>query len=226
VTANTQQLIRELTENAGPVRRLRSPFIRALQWLILSVACIAIFILIMPLHQDLSMVLHDHLFLLELVAAFATGLTAAIAAFSTVVPGYSQLWLALPIGPLVIWLASLGPGCVQQLNHFGIQGLPLRHDPWCVPFIVLFGALPAVFATVMLRRGAPLTPRLTAGLGGLAAAGLANVALRIVHPEDVSVMLLLLHVGSAIVLSAVAGATGRHFFNWRALLINKSQIRT
>src|SRR5262249_9350515 len=133
-------------------------------------------------------------------------------------------WVALPVGSLVIWLASLGPGCVEQLNQFGIQGLPLRHNPWCVPFIVLFGALPAVLATVMLRRGAPLSPRLTAALRRLAAAGLANVGVRIVHPEDVSVMLLFWHVGSVVVLSAVAGAAGQRLFNWRAL-INKSQIR-
>ena len=76
----------------------------------------------------------------------------------------------------------------------------------------------------MLRRGAPLTPRLTAALGGLAAAGLANVGVRIVHPEDVSVMLLFWHVGSVIVLSTVAGAAGRYLFNWR-MLITKSKIR-
>jgi hypothetical protein len=182
------------------------------------------FVLIMPLRHDSPAAFHDHLLLIELGAALATGLTAAVAAFASIIPGYSRNWVALPAGPLVIWMASLGPGCVQQLNEFGIQGLPLRHNPWCVPFIIVFGALPAVLATVMLRRGAPLTPRLTAALGGLAAAGLANVGVRIVHPEDVSVMLLFWHVGSVIVLSTVAGAAGRYLFNWR-VLITKSKIR-
>lgn len=224
MTANTQQLIRELTKNAGPVRTLRSPFIRALLWLIPSFAYVGMFVLIMPLRHDSPAAFHDHLLLIELSAALATGLTAAVAAFASIIPGYSRNWVVLPAGPLVIWMASLGPGCVQQLNEFGIQGLPLRHNPWCVPFIIVFGALPAVLATVMLRRGAPLTPRLTAALGGLAAAGLANVGVRIVHPEDVSVMLLFWHVGSVIVLSTVAGAAGRYLFNWR-VLITKSKIR-
>jgi len=224
VTANTQQLIRELTEKSGPVRRLRSPFIRALLWLIPSFVYVGLFVLIMPVRHNSSATFHDQFFVIELAAAFSTGLTAAVAAFASIVPGYSRSWVALPVGPLVIWLASLGPGCVQQLNEFGIQGLPLRHNPWCVPFIILFGALPAVLATIMLRRGAPLTPRLTAALGGLAAAGLANFGVRIVHPEDVSVMLLFWHVGSAIVLSTVAGAAGHYLFNWR-VLINKSQTR-
>jgi hypothetical protein len=224
MTAHTELLIRELTENAGPVRRLRSPFIRALMWLIASAAYIAMFVVIMPARDDLSVAFQDHLFLIEMAAAFATGLAAAVAAFATIVPGRRRSWAALPVGPLIVWLASLGPGCVHQLNQYGIQGLPLSHNPWCVPFIVLFGTVPAALVTVMLRRGAPLSPGLTATLGGLAAAGLANVGVRIVHPEDVSIMLLFWHVGSVIVLSAVAGAAGRRLFTWRAL-IEKSQVR-
>jgi hypothetical protein len=126
--------------------------------------------------------------------------------------------------PLAVWLASLGPGCVQELNRFGVQHLPISHNPWCAPFIILFGALPAIAITTMLRRGAPLTPQLTALLGALAAAGLANVGVRIVHPEDVSIMLLIWHAGSVLTLAAIAGVTGRYFFNWSSL-VNKSKIR-
>jgi hypothetical protein len=89
----------------------------------------------------------------------------------------------------------------------------------------LFGVAPAVVIRIMLRRGAPLTPRLTAALGGLAVAGLANAGVRIVHPEDVSIMLLVWHIGAVMALSALAGAAGRYFFNWTSL-IQKSKIRT
>ena len=71
---------------------------------------------------------------------------------------------------------------------------------------------------LMLRRGAPLTPHLTAALGGLAAAGLANVGVRIIHSEDVSVMLLVWHVGSVIVLSALAGSIGHYFLKWPSVI--------
>jgi hypothetical protein len=161
---------------------------------------------------------------MEQVSALATGLAAAIAAFVSVVPGYGRKWALLPIVPLAVWLASLGPGCMQQWNQFGLAHLPLSHNPWCVLFIVLFGAFPAAVITIMLRRGAPLTPRLTAALGGLAAAGLANVGVRIEHPEDVTIMLLVWHVGSVMVLSAIAGTAGQYFFNWSSL-IKKSKIR-
>ncbi len=223
MTSDTKQLIRELTEKVIPVRRPPGPGLRALIWLGVSLLYIGAFLLIMPARHDVTLNPNDRLFLIEQTAAFATGLTAAIAAFASVVPGYSRKWAALPLVPFAIWLASLGPGCAQELNRFGIEHLPLIHNPWCVPFIVLFGALPVVLITAMLRTGAPLTPHLTAALGGLAAAGLANVGVRIVHPEDVSIMLLVWHVGSVMALSALAGASGRYFFNWTSV-IKKSKF--
>jgi hypothetical protein len=69
----------------------------------------------------------------------------------------------------------------------------------------------------MLRHGAPLTPRLTTGLGALAAAGLANFFLRLFHPEDVTIMLLFWHVGGVFVLSAIAASAGRYLLNWRSI---------
>jgi hypothetical protein len=223
MTADTKQLIYELTQNVKPIRRPAGPFVRTLVWLGVSLGYILVFIVLMPVHHDLRVNTRNDLFLLEQAAAFATGLTAAIAAFVSVIPGYSRKWAILPALPFAVWLASLGPGCAEQLDQFGIANVPLGHNLLCAPFIVLFGALPAVAITIMLRRGAPLTPRLTASLGGLAAAGLANAGVRIVHPEDVSIMLLVWHVGVVVALSALAGAYGRYFFNWPSL-IRKSKI--
>src|SRR5437870_2516845 len=217
MTGQTEQFIRQLAGQAVPVRKLPRPYTRAAAWIALSVAYIGLVLLIMPARHDLSSKLHDPLFLIEQFSGLATGIAAALAAFTTVVPGYDRKWAILPLLPLAIWLGSLGPGCIDQLNQFGIQGLPLRHSPWCVPFIVLLGAIPAAAMVLMLRRGAPLTPHLTAALGGLAAAGLANVGVRIIHPEDVTVMLLVWHVGGVMALSALAGSMGRYFLNWRSI---------
>ena len=224
MTTDTKQLIQELAEHAGPVRKAPAPFLRALFWLAISLAYVGLWVLLMEARHDVSVNPHEYLFVMEQAAVLATGLTAAIAAFVSVVPGYSRKWALLPIAPFVVWLGSLGPGCVQQWNQFGIAKLPLSHNPWCVPFIILFGALPAAVITMMLRRGAPLTPKLTAALGGLAAAGLANVGVRIVHPEDVSIMLLVWHIGAVLALSAIASTAGPLFFNW-ASLIEKSKVR-
>ena len=215
---NTEELIRRLTADAKPVHPLGRPHTRAALWLVLSIAYIVLMISLNPARHDVSSKLRGNSFIFEQAAAVATGIAAALAAFASVIPGYSRRWLTLPLLPLAVWLGSLGPGCFQEVAHFGMGGLPLEHNPWCAPFIVLFGSIPAVAMALMLRRGAPLTPRATAVVGGLAAAGLANAGVRVIHPEDVSVMLLVWHIGSVMALSAIAGGAGRYLFNWRSII--------
>jgi hypothetical protein len=101
--------------------------------------------------------------------------------------------------------------------HFGPWSLSVQADWLCIPALALFGVVPAIAMAVMLRRGAPLTPHLTAALGGLAAAGLGSFGLRLTHPQDASVMVLVWQVGSVFALSALAGTAGRHLLNWRSI---------
>src|SRR5213593_5157281 len=116
MTTDTKQLIRQLTENADPVRPLRRPSTRAAAWLVFSVAYIVLVLLIMPLQHDISPKLHDKSFVIEQIATLATGVAAAIAAFASTIPGYGRRWIML-LPPLMIWLASLGPGCARELNQ-------------------------------------------------------------------------------------------------------------
>ena len=69
----------------------------------------------------------------------------------------------------------------------------------------------------MLRRGAPLTPHLTAGLGGLAAAVLGNLGLRLVFPENVDIGLFVWHIGGVFLLAALAAGVGHYLLNWRSI---------
>ena len=69
----------------------------------------------------------------------------------------------------------------------------------------------------MLRRGAPLTPHRTAALGGLAAARLGNVGLRLVLPEDANVGLFVWHIGGVFLLAALAAGAGHYLLNWRSI---------
>ena len=218
MTRDTEQLIRQLAQNAGPVRPLAEPYTRAAIWLAISTCYIAVVALVMPAHGDLSLKFSESSYVIEQIATLATGIAAATAAFATTIPGHSRGWTLLPLFPFAVWLGSLGPGCAQEMKRFGLHALPLQHSLWCFPFIVLLGAVPALAMTVMLRRGPPLTPHLTAALGGLAAAGVGNVGVRIVHPEDVSVMLVLWHVGGVMALCALAATAGRYMLNWRLII--------
>jgi hypothetical protein len=217
MTTDTEKLIERLAEAAEPVRPLSHPWMRTAAWLLVAIPYVALVVLVVSPRADLLTKALEWRYLVEQLAALATGITAAIAAFATVIPGYDRKFLFLPALPLAIWLGSLGEGCVQDWIRFGPDGLSLQPDWFCFPAIVLVGAVPAIAIAVMLRRGAPLTPHVTAALGGLAAAGLGNFGLRLFHSQDASLMVLVWQVGTVFILTAMAAWAGRYLLNWRSI---------
>ena len=124
-----------------------------------------------------------------------------------------------PLLPLAGWLGSIGEGCLRV----GLDGFTFHHDLTCLPFIMVFGTAPGIILWIMLRRGAPITPYRTAALGALGAAGLGNFCVRLGHPEDVTLMLLVWHVGGVFLLASIASIAGRRLLNWQSLM-GASQI--
>jgi hypothetical protein len=102
----------------------------------------------------------------------------------------------------------------------GAGGISLTSDFVCIPTIALVGAVPALAMAVMLRKGAPLSPHISAALGGLAAAGLGNFGLRLFHHQDASLMVLVWQMGTVFMLTMLSGSAGRLFLNWRPLVAN------
>jgi hypothetical protein len=218
MTLETDALIRRLAEASVPVRRLAAPWIRTLVWLAIGVLYVALVVIVASPRGDLLQKISEWRFVVEEAAALATGIAAAIAAFATVVPGFSRKLLLLPMLTLAVWLGTLGQGCIQNWIRLGPDGVSLQPDWFCFPAIVLVGAVPAIAMAAMVRRGAPLTPHLTAALGGLAAAGIGNFGLRFFHPQDASLMVLVWQFGTVVVLSAIAGLAGRYVLSWRAVI--------
>lgn len=214
----TDAFIRRLAQDVKPVRPLPHPWVRTAVWLALSIPSVAVVTFLLWLRRGLPPIVSDPPFAIEQGAAFATGVAAAAAAFVSVVPGYRRKVLLLPGLPIAAWLGSMGHGCVQDWIQFGSDGLRLRPDWICLPIIALMGAVPAIAMALMLRRGAPLTPRVTMAFGGLAAAGLGNFGLRFVHVEDASVMVLVWQCGAVFALSALAGWVGPRLLNWPSVV--------
>jgi hypothetical protein len=216
-TIDTQRLIEQLSSGAAPVDRLPAPWIRVTFWLTFVAVNLIAFVLIMSPRRDLGVALSDPTFIVEQLAALATGVTAALAAFASVVPGFDRRTLLLPLLPLAVWLGSVGSGCTASWIRFGSAGLTLTPDWACVPAIALIGLAPAAIIAFMLRRGAAFTPRLTAALGGLAAAGLGSFGLRLCHAQDASLMILVWQIGAVALLTAAAAAAGRWVLGSRIL---------
>ena len=215
---DTSELIRQLGAKAPPVQPLPRSWRRTALWLAGGAVYVAMVVAMMTPRADLLAKFSESRFVVEQGAALLTGIAAAAAAFASVIPGINRKLLLVPLVPVAVWVGTLGQGCVSDWVHYGSDGLSLQPDWLCFPAIALVGAGPAISITWMIRRGAPMTPHLTAALAGLAAAGLGNFGLRLFHPQDASLMVLVWQFGSVFILSVLAGLAGRYVLSWQAVI--------
>lgn len=212
---DTDEFINRLVADLQPVRPLKRPWARAVLWLGLALPYVVAVVWTKLMMIDPAQIVFDARFIIEQAATIATALTAAIAAFCSVIPGFDRRMLLLPLVPFGLWLASVGHGCVQDWLRLGADGLSIRPDWDCLPSAAIIGIVPAAAMVAMLRKGAPLHPRLTLALGALAVASVANFGLQFAHVRDASIMVLAWHLGAAAVLSALGGWLGQLVLGWR-----------
>jgi hypothetical protein len=214
LTAETSQLIARLAADRTTLRRLPAPWQRTALWLMFVLPCVATVTAVHLAGRDVIERV-DVRMAVEQAAILLTGLTAALAAFSTVVPGRDWRISLLPLVPLGVWLGSLGEGCMHDWSRLGADGLLVRSDWDCVPSAIVLSIPSAAIMLVMLRRGAPVFPRLTLALGALASAAMVNFGLRLFHAGDVAVMVLVWHFGGIAAVTILAGRFGGYVLNCR-----------
>jgi hypothetical protein len=211
---DTEGLIERLAADLKPVRPLWPPWARTVLWMGIALPYVVAVVWGKLTMVDPVQIANDTRFMIEQAATLATALTAAIAAFRSAVPGFDMRVLLLPVAPLGLWLATAGHGCIQDWIRLGADGLAIRPDWDCLPMATIIGIIPAAAIIVMLRRAAPLHPRLTLALAALAVASIANFGLQFAHVRDSSIMVLVWHLGVAAVLTALGGWLGRRVLGW------------
>jgi hypothetical protein len=217
-TTDTEALIRELAGRPIRVQPLARPAMRVAAWLAIAVPSALLVMVMMPGPRDWVTRLLLPRVIGEEAFALSTGILAAVAAFASVVPGYNRKVLFLPLVPLAFWLGGLGQSGVRDWLQLTSHGFSIRSEWVCLPATIMAGAVPAIAMAVMLRRGAPLTPRLSAFLGGLAAAGLGNLGVCVTHHAYGNVLVLVWHVGIVLALTFIVGSAGGHLLNWPSLV--------
>ncbi len=211
---HSEELIKSLAAQARPVGCLRHPGVRTMTWMAIALAFVAGFVWVLVLRTDLSDKLAEPRYVIELASALLTSMMAAAAAFYAGCPGRPIWERFAPFPFMAIWLASLGEGCWQQWKSSGASALVLQVDLVCFESILAVSAFPALVIFFMIRRGAPMTPMSTVGLAMLASTALGAAALRLFHPQDVSLMLLVWQFGSVALLAGIGFLTGRLFLRW------------
>jgi hypothetical protein len=215
MTVNTDALIQDLVATTRPVKRLARPELRALAWLGLALLVVVI---VMAIHgidtAELRSAFTDPRLIGEEIATVATAVSAAIAAFSSIVPGASRRWNWVPFVALVAWVLLTGAGCAADYANMGPAALGLRLDTACFVPGAIAGAILTVVVIAMLKRGAPLVPRLTLVFAGIAVAATVNFGLLVLHEGDVSIMLLVWHTGYVVALAAIGAWVAPIFLGW------------
>jgi hypothetical protein len=202
----TDDLIGQLSGGLRPVKRLASPWLSAAAWLAIAFLVIGGTVLATGFRHDVAQRLMLTEERLNLAAALATGIAAALAAFHLAIPDRSPRWALLPLPFAALWVSGLGWGC---LRDFAEQGWPALGTSFgCMRFIIGFG-IPLTGAMIwMARHAAPIRPSPVAALGGLAAAAIASVGLSLIHHLDAAAMILIWHGGSVALVTAAAHLWG------------------
>lgn len=205
---NTDDLIERLAKHLPPVKPLWRPGRRAAVWFL--GATLYVGILAAALFRPDGGAFDTRLLIPQL-AAIATGVLAATAAFATVVPGYRRHVLVWPAIGALVWLGALIAGGQQQAAG---TTLAAPHEWLCVALIVVGGAPLLAVIAAMLRRGAPLNPAVTAALAAIAVGALANVGACVSLPHASHKVTLVWHGGAVLMLTLVSIFGARFVLTW------------
>ena len=205
-----ERLIGDLAGDLAPVRRLRSPGVRALAWL----AAVAAAGIVLGASADLSALVHRlggaRDMWLSAIGSTLTAVLAAIAAFQLSTPDARRAWALLPLPAALLWILASGAGCLRNWLVPGTHAADLGEARDCFILIVGLAVPLSALLIMMLRRACSLQPELTALIAGLASAAAAATLLNFFHPFDAAATDLIVHaVAVAIVITANWGFSGR-----------------
>ncbi len=196
MTVAINDLIDDLGAELRPVRRLRPPLLRAGGWL----AAVLATGLVLASQADLPAIADRLRFVpdmwLAVLGSTMTTVLAAVAAFELSLPDRKPTWALLPIPGLVLWIAATGMGCLRAWVIPGVETATMVEARTCFTFIVSLSIPLSIVMIVMIRRGCPLRPNLTAATGGVAVAAAAATLLNFFHPYDAGATDIAVHIAA------------------------------
>jgi hypothetical protein len=210
----TPDLINALAADATPVRPLRPPLARAVAWLTFAVVLLVLLAVAKGLRPDLAERLQQPVFAAGIVAAIATGILAAVAAFMVSLPDRSRLWLLLPAPSLLVWVSTIGYGCLTNWLSVGPEGLRFGETIRCFATLLLTSVPLSLAMLMMVRHAALLRPTAVIMTGSLSVAAITATALSLFHNLDATVMILIWNLGTSVLIIALACAFGPRMFSW------------
>jgi hypothetical protein len=210
----TDELIDRLGRDVTVARPLPTPGMRTAVWMVWAVSYLVVVAVMMFAVMSSAGVTPTPLYLVQQGAALVTGIMAARAAFASVIPGSNNRVWVLPAIAAAVWCLSLLWAGVRDLHASGTLGVTSQSDWPCVVSMTLGGLVVGAPLVWMLRRGAPLTPSLTAFLAALAALSFANIEACLGRPHAFALTVLLWHGGTVAAIAALCALMGHRWLRW------------
>jgi hypothetical protein len=210
----TDELIDRLGRDVTVARPLPTPGMRTAVWMVWAVSYLVVVAVMMFAVMSSAGVTPTPLYLVQQGAALVTGIMAARAAFASVIPGSNNRVWVLPAIGAAVWGVSLLWAGVHDLQASGTLAVTSQSDWPCVVSMTVGGLVVGSPLVWMLRRGAPLTPGLTAFLAALAALSFANIEACLTRPHAFALTVLLWHGGTVAAVAALCALTGRRWLRW------------
>lgn len=210
--AALEELIDALATNVKPVRRARPPLQRCALWLLLAVFVVAMLGISHGVRPDLVERLQDPIFVLRFAGAITTAMLASMATFLISMPDRSTRWLLLPVPALVLWLSTIGYGCLTDWVRLAPNGIHFGQAAECLATLVLVSTPLSLAKYLMVRHVGPLRPKAVTLVGALSIAAATAAALTLFHPLDATALILFWNLGVAILFLLVGGVFAKSIF--------------
>lgn len=202
---NTEALIQELAIKCSPVKPLRRPVVRCLQWILASLGMIGTGVLVLGPRSGSIPKSADLLLITSVL--IVVSIIAAVSAFVLTVPSVTsrRFYWVLAAG-LVSWLFVI--------IYMAFKGEVL--DPHlhflCVKRIIILSIFPGILLFNMLRRAAPIKPGTVGVLALFSVLLLSCLGLDFVCPNTGLSHALVWHILPATALSGIGLVIGRAVF--------------
>jgi hypothetical protein len=212
----TERLIATLAADPKPVRRLRPPVERACYWLLLGAVVLALICIGHGLRPDFAIRVTELRFDIALVASLLTAVFSAISAFLLSLPDRSRLYALLPVPAAVVWVSTIGIGCLTDWVSIGPRGMQVGEAVSCFATVFLTSFPMSLALLLMLRYTARLRPIGVSWMGGLAIGAFTATAVSLLHSIDATVMILMWTLGITAMFAGLGRALGGRLLSWMA----------
>ncbi len=201
------RLIRDLTQEAGPVRRLLPTPLRLGLWLLCTGLFLAATLVVLGIRLDLTERLHEGAFLLQLVLSATAAIVSASSALDLGVPGAERrYWTrAAPLAILGVWTAWMLYRMVAFVSDPRVWIEVIRAYPLDeLGTGLALASFPGLLLLVLVGRAAPLRPTWAGGLALLAAGSVSSLGALLTCDSPCPIHAVVLHL-SPILCVALLG---------------------